>query len=43
MIHKVYWCRSCNAATKDDTECIVCGRTQQEIGWYEENETGDKK
>lgn len=43
MIHKIYYCKDCKAATKDETECIVCGRTQQEIGWVEITEMGDKK
>ena len=43
MIHKIYYCKDCKAAVKDEQECIVCGRTQQEIGWVEITETGDKK
>lgn len=43
MIHKVYWCRDCSTATTDETVCIVCNKNQQEIGWYETTETGDKK
>ena len=35
MIYKIYYCKDCKAASKDETECIVCGRTQQEIGWVE--------
>lgn len=42
MIYKVYWCKSCTAASREP-ECIVCGKPQQEIGWYETTETGDKK
>jgi predicted Fe-S protein YdhL (DUF1289 family) len=43
MIHKVYYCKDCKAATKDEIVCIVCNRTQQEIGWVETTEMGDKK
>lgn len=43
MIHKIYYCSSCKAATKDEIICIVCNKTQQEIGWVEITETGDKK
>lgn len=42
-IHKIYYCKQCNAASKDETECIVCGKAQLEIGWVEVTETGDKK
>jgi len=42
MIHKVYWCRDCNTATKDEGVCIVCSKNQLEIGWVEIPETGDK-
>lgn len=41
-IHKIYYCRDCNAATKDETECIVCGKTQAEIGWVETTEMGEQ-
>ena len=43
MIQKIYWCRDCNTATKDEVVCIVCNRSQLEIGWVEIPETGDKK
>ena len=42
-IHKIYYCKPCNAAVKDEAECLVCGRAQAEIGWVEVIETGDKK
>ncbi len=40
--HKVYYCSNCNAATKDEAECLVCGRAQAEIGWVEIEEKGGK-
>lgn len=43
MIYKIYYCKDCKAASKDETECIVCGRTQQEIGWVETEEWGNEK
>jgi RNA polymerase subunit RPABC4/transcription elongation factor Spt4 len=42
MIYKIYYCKDCKAASKDETECIVCGRTQQEIGWVETEDWGNK-
>jgi RNA polymerase subunit RPABC4/transcription elongation factor Spt4 len=42
MIHKIYWCKNCTTATKDETVCIVCNKDQLEIGWVEIPETGDK-
>jgi hypothetical protein len=41
MIHKVYWCKDCNAATMDNIECIVCSKEQLQIGWVETNGTGE--
>jgi predicted RNA-binding protein with PUA domain len=35
VINKVYWCKDCNAAVKDEIECLVCGKIQLEIGWVE--------
>ena len=43
MIHKIYYCKDCNAAVKDEVNCLVCGKIQLEIGWVEINETGDNK
>ena len=43
MIHKIYYCSKCNAAVKDEVECLVCGRTQLEIGWIEIKEAGNDK
>lgn len=43
MIHKIYWCRDCNTAVKDEVQCIVCNKTQLEIGWVEITGTGDKE
>jgi hypothetical protein len=43
MIYKIYYCKDCKTATKDETEWIVCGRTQQEIGWVETEEWENKK
>jgi len=42
-IHKIYYCRQCNAAVKDEAECLVCGREQLQIGWVETTETGETK
>lgn len=35
MIYKVFWCKDCNTAVKDEPVCIVCNKPQQEIGWVE--------
>lgn len=35
MIHKIYYCKGCNTATKDEVVCIVCGKEQLQIGWVE--------
>jgi RNA polymerase subunit RPABC4/transcription elongation factor Spt4 len=43
VIYKVYYCKGCNAATKDEVVCIVCGKEQLQIGWVETNEMGDNK
>jgi len=43
MIYKIYYCKDCRAAVKDETECIVCGKTQQEIGWVETTEEWGKR
>ncbi len=40
--HKVYFCTKCNAAVKDEIKCLVCGRTQLEIGWIEINKKGEQ-
>lgn len=41
--HKVYWCSKCNAAVRDEADCLVCGRTQLLIGWVEIIENGENK
>ena len=38
MIYKIYFCKGCNTATKDEVICIVCNKTQLEIGWVETEE-----
>jgi hypothetical protein len=43
LIHDIYYCSTCNAAVKDEIECLVCGRTQLKIGWVEIIETGSKE
>ena len=43
MIYKIYFCKDCNTATKDEVVCIVCNRTQLEIGWVETEEWGNKQ
>jgi RNA polymerase subunit RPABC4/transcription elongation factor Spt4 len=41
MIYKVYYCKDCNTAVKDEVVCIVCGKEQLQIGWVETNGTGE--
>jgi hypothetical protein len=41
-IHKIYYCKQCNTAVKDEAECLVCGRAQAEIGWVEIEEKGEQ-
>lgn len=41
-IHKIYYCKQCNAAVKDEAECLVCGRAQAEIGWVEIKGNGEQ-
>tara|TARA_R110000868_G_scaffold178482_1_gene418185 strand:+ start:94 stop:243 length:150 start_codon:yes stop_codon:yes gene_type:complete len=38
MIYKIYFCKGCNTATKDEVVCIVCGKEQLQIGWVETTE-----
>lgn len=40
-IHKIYYCKPCNAVVKDEAECLVCGITQAEIGWVETEGNGE--
>lgn len=41
-IHKIYYCKPCNTATKDEVVCIVCGKPQLEIGWVEIKGNGEQ-
>jgi RNA polymerase subunit RPABC4/transcription elongation factor Spt4 len=41
MIYKVYYCKDCKSAVKDEVVCIVCGKEQLQIGWVETTETGE--
>ena len=38
MIYKIYFCKGCNTATKDEVVCIVCGKEQLQVGWVETTE-----
>ncbi len=42
MKYKIYWCKDCKIVTKDQTECVVCEKTQLELGWIETTEEWGK-
>ena len=43
MIYKIYWCKDCSTVTKDQVVCIVCNKTQLQMGWVETTEEWEKR